>query len=1066
MFALLRGVLLFALLLAMRMFAFLVNCQQQQQQQPHFSSSSPSSVLLAASSPPSVSFVRSPCALFVYCEHAKLRIHRRCTERSRKAITERCGLSAEFEELFRLSERRFDQFGECVTNEVGQNNGEAECSESEVSSIGVPTTPSPNIGCWRSLAGLREQCQRLQQCCKTATGCMANVSTSEATMALRAQHIEINRKTLQCRQTQHPLGPTNSAGVDSSPLSETDILSPGDIGPLPVGPPAPPVSARVHSVPTASLLPRVLITKTHAKKQLVGKNGRSIAFFGQKTEKRTPRKLTRRLSQFMADHRPVGIFSSAKTKSEHKTDAIPLHLTTQKQQRMINWTNRTKLSRLRLYSARTQIGHKGNAAENDWIFWQKKPRQRIRILPTSPSPLPIAPFSAPFPPSATVSLLSSTTTVSPVLSTIDSSQQTKTKEKMKTPMKIVKIGRKKSLRLFNLSARPKKVFRTSVLRMIAHRQPEGFALPSRLDFHRMRLYAARPKLSHSFALAARRRARFWHLRGRTDAFGRGKKQTDGAKAAEKDRIGLSQIEAELSLSLPLSSSVSTTPLPLAPSPSLSPLTMPSSTPPAAMFPQIWTKPYPRGPNAWGELEAQLSTPQAITQTIDTTTEEGEWHRKSSKQKPMEEGENGTVVDSEAKVTSKSEKIAETTETKVKFKMERKAKGDKKGEEKHTEKIDTTSATRTTTETAPTAVATTETPTQRFGGKSRSSGRVRSRVYGVVPKHAGETRRERPKMEAEQGKLAEELAGTKSVGRPSLHSSSSVLNSLGYREKVFFMANQMKLRSDSLPNFGKKSLLPSSIRRSPTKGMAKIRPLSPLKRPPPQLLTLFPSGIKEMERIRELLVRQLEKQQRRVDPSPLPSSPPSSNHCQLFISCMFLLRSVQSDLCRPSPAETGRPVPGPPRRRFGRCNARLLPLFERVDSARAELEHGAEQCLEEKVREGTTRTKGSCPKELSVLPSPTMNDHLQCSERIALLHRHCTKLGRCCESLESCQNRIGTSGLTRRVRLEEQKLALRSMQCQKQAHEMFRIFREKQRIDEELLRAKRRRKMMKVLFKKK
>uniref|UniRef100_A0A183BPP2 Uncharacterized protein n=1 Tax=Globodera pallida TaxID=36090 RepID=A0A183BPP2_GLOPA len=242
-------------LLVMRMF-MLVNPQQQQVgpvngiNLHNFPSQKPPSSGIDtlpstnSNTDTSAASVRSSCELLIQCELA--------IERSRMAISARCGLRPEFEELFRLSERRFGEFGACVLIEDGPSNGtEAECSESELLSIGT-TTPAPESGCWRSLAGLREQCQRLQHC-------MVNIGTSDATMALRAQHIKINQKTLQCRQTQHPQGPTSSAAVDSSPLSETEIFSPGDTGPSPAGPPAPPVSARLHSVLTASVSPRVIV---------------------------------------------------------------------------------------------------------------------------------------------------------------------------------------------------------------------------------------------------------------------------------------------------------------------------------------------------------------------------------------------------------------------------------------------------------------------------------------------------------------------------------------------------------------------------------------------------------------------------------------------------------------------------------------------------------------------------------------------------------------------------------------------------------------------------------------
>uniref|UniRef100_A0A914HXP0 Uncharacterized protein n=1 Tax=Globodera rostochiensis TaxID=31243 RepID=A0A914HXP0_GLORO len=1102
-------------LLVMRMFMF-VNPQQQL----------PSSDIDALPSNNSNKDFRSSCELLVQCELA--------INRSRMAISERCGLSPEFEELFRLSERRFDEFGACVLTEDGPSNGtEAECSESELSSIGT-TTPTPESGCWRSLAGLREQCQRLQQCCKTANGCMVNIGTSDATMALRAQHIKINQKTLQCRQTHHPQGPTSSAAVDSSPLSETEIFSPGDTGPSPAGPPAPPVSARLHSVLTASVPPRVIVP-TRAKNGKSLPKGR-IEQFGE--TKPPPsvggRRSSRRLSQYMADHRPIGIFSGTKKKKalngdKQKTAAAPLRLVGHKLRHTFALPARLNFRRLRLFAARSHrdqhkkqavqqlmdyhrqiqaVHHKTEAEENDWIFWQRWPRKEgkgIRVasatltpsvplltpnfVPTAATTLPLAITVSPRPSADTVFF--SLPTVFPTLMTTETKtetemKRTKTEDRDKEGLasSSIKPPRKKSARLSQFSARPKKVYRTSMLRLIAHRQPEGFALPSRLDFHRMRLFAARPELARSFASVAQRREHFRRLRNWMDSFGRDQKE-GGAKAAKRDRIGLAQIEAELSFSPTSSSPPKTSP------PPLPPLIVLSSTPSAAMFPQIWTKPYPRGPNGWGELEAQLSTPEATTPAIGTTaTSIGE--RNSPNPPPRNNEQNGAVVDKANEllpsVTPSAEKapsLMQTAETNVLFELEKQRKSKTRSEgnhfqkeqqkmelslldensEQYTDEIPTTPTTTTTTPTesttkgTPPTESTTKrtTPTQRFGGKSRSSGRARSRAHGVVPKHAGEARRERPLPPPNSSTLHSSLDGDNSLLSPLQKGG-------GYRRKVLLLAHQMKrlgaLRKDRKP------MLPLGIRRAPPPNKRIGRPPSPGVPPPPQLLVFSQSDSDEMKRISGILERFLEKhllEKKGWNNSisqPPDQSPLSANHCFLFVACMLQLRSLQSDHCRSLP-EAGRPVPGPPRRRFGRCNSRLLPLFERADSARAELERGAEECLEENVRNGTARAKSSCPSELPVqLP---LGSNLECPERVALLHQHCKKLGRCCETLESCQNRVGTSGLARRVRLEEEKLAVRSTQCQKQAHEMFRILRDKQRADEELLRVKRRRKMKTLLL---
>jgi hypothetical protein len=148
---------------------------------------------------------------------------------------------------------------------------------------------------------------------------------------------------------------------------------------------------------------------------------------------------------------------------------------------------------------------------------------------------------------------------------------------------------------------------------------------------------------------------------------------------------------------------------------------------------------------------------------------------------------------------------------------------------------------------------------------------------------------------------------------------------------------------------------------------------------------------------------------------------SLDHCRLFAACQSQLANLQhsgqcpSSLASSSSNHQGRLVPGPPRRRFGRCNARLLPLFERIDMERAELERRTEMCLAQELAKGTQKTKvrenGQLLKEegfVILQPECPPNDwpllppfspQMDCPERVSLLHQHCRKLGRCCATLE-------------------------------------------------------------------
>ena len=56
-------------------------------------------------------------------------------------------------------------------------------------------------GCWKAVAVVKQRCQKLQKCCPAAKTCMKTGRNSDATKEVREKHIEINRKTLECRET-------------------------------------------------------------------------------------------------------------------------------------------------------------------------------------------------------------------------------------------------------------------------------------------------------------------------------------------------------------------------------------------------------------------------------------------------------------------------------------------------------------------------------------------------------------------------------------------------------------------------------------------------------------------------------------------------------------------------------------------------------------------------------------------------------------------------------------------------------------------------------------------------
>uniref|UniRef100_A0AC35F0M4 Uncharacterized protein n=1 Tax=Panagrolaimus sp. PS1159 TaxID=55785 RepID=A0AC35F0M4_9BILA len=151
--------------------------------------------------------LQSLCINFLECESEMMNIHQKCTEKSRKATGEACGLMDDFKQLNTLMEARVNEFGECTGNETEKIENDPE----QLQFLELPYEKCEKVvieemekimiddGCWKAVAVVKQRCQQLQKCCPAAKICMKSGRNSDATKEVRQKHIEINRKTLECR---------------------------------------------------------------------------------------------------------------------------------------------------------------------------------------------------------------------------------------------------------------------------------------------------------------------------------------------------------------------------------------------------------------------------------------------------------------------------------------------------------------------------------------------------------------------------------------------------------------------------------------------------------------------------------------------------------------------------------------------------------------------------------------------------------------------------------------------------------------------------------------------------
>lgn len=55
------------------------------------------------------------------------------------------------------------------------------------------------------MATIRQECHALKKCCPAARICLDKLKESSKTRALREKHVEINEKTLACREINNQI---------------------------------------------------------------------------------------------------------------------------------------------------------------------------------------------------------------------------------------------------------------------------------------------------------------------------------------------------------------------------------------------------------------------------------------------------------------------------------------------------------------------------------------------------------------------------------------------------------------------------------------------------------------------------------------------------------------------------------------------------------------------------------------------------------------------------------------------------------------------------------------------
>ncbi|KAH7718561.1 Protein R05G9R.1 [Aphelenchoides avenae] len=183
--------------------------------------------------PASETSVTGFCLQFLDCESELMGLHKRCTESARNATAEACHLEDAFRELEELMEKRVAEYEECVAREslaIENGSQEVELPEGRCSSDIASTSAVSDHGCWRAVARVKQKCRRLEACCPPTTKCRKQVENTRATLDLRSKHVEINRRTLDCRNEMRQV----LAVKHSENASDTDA------------------SARAHAVLTAT----------------------------------------------------------------------------------------------------------------------------------------------------------------------------------------------------------------------------------------------------------------------------------------------------------------------------------------------------------------------------------------------------------------------------------------------------------------------------------------------------------------------------------------------------------------------------------------------------------------------------------------------------------------------------------------------------------------------------------------------------------------------------------------------------------------------------------------------
>uniref|UniRef100_A0A914YKL7 Uncharacterized protein n=1 Tax=Panagrolaimus superbus TaxID=310955 RepID=A0A914YKL7_9BILA len=155
---------------------------------------------------------------------------------------------------------------------------------------------------------------------------------------------------------------------------------------------------------------------------------------------------------------------------------------------------------------------------------------------------------------------------------------------------------------------------------------------------------------------------------------------------------------------------------------------------------------------------------------------------------------------------------------------------------------------------------------------------------------------------------------------------------------------------------------------------------------------------------------------------------SMDYCKLYTVCS----EEQKYVSKSCEGNNGKLIPGLPRRRFGKCNKRLVTDYKRMNSMKQKVERLFEKCLSDKIAlNDASSISETCPKEWPILPE--FEQEATCIHRVRLVQNHCAKLSRCCTAAQDCRLSVDEMPVSWKLIQKEEAVAKASAKCQIKAY---------------------------------